>query len=84
MAASALLLFPASPYLFKVNDRNTRKMREICSKLTIKAAGRLHVVLASLLFPLDIFQTFFSVSIVGFEQINVCWVLSVYSDNDFY
>ena len=28
--------FPANIYLLKVNNRNTRKRCEICSKLTIK------------------------------------------------
>ena len=28
--------YPANIYLLKVNSRNTRKRREICSKLTIK------------------------------------------------
>ena len=28
-------IFPANIYLFKVNNRNTRKICEICSKLTI-------------------------------------------------
>ena len=28
---------PANIYLFKVNNRNTRKRREICSQLTITA-----------------------------------------------
>ena len=27
---------PANIYLFKINNRNTRKRSEICSKLTIK------------------------------------------------
>ena len=31
---------PAGIYLFKVNDRNTRTRREICSKLTIKTPER--------------------------------------------
>ena len=30
------MLYPANIYLFKVNNRNTRKRCEICSKLTIK------------------------------------------------
>ena len=30
------LNFPANIYLFKVNNRNTRKRCEICSKLTTK------------------------------------------------
>ena len=33
---------PANVYLFKVNNKNTRKMCEICSKLTIKTAERRH------------------------------------------
>ena len=28
--------YPAGNYMFKVNNRNTRTRREICSKLTIK------------------------------------------------
>ena len=32
--------FPANIYLFKVDDRNTRKRNEICSKLTIKTLER--------------------------------------------
>ena len=31
---------PANIYLFKVNNRNTRKRCEICSKLTIKTPDR--------------------------------------------
>ena len=34
---SEVKLFPANIYLFKVNNRNTRKRCEICSKLTIQA-----------------------------------------------
>ena len=33
---------PANVYLFKVNNRNTRKRCEIGSKLTIKISERLH------------------------------------------
>ena len=32
--------FPANIYLFQVNNRNTRKRYEICSKLTIKTPER--------------------------------------------
>ena len=70
--------------LFKVSNRNNGKRCEICSKLTIKATGRYYVALVSLLFPLDIFKTFFNVSTVDFEQRNVYWVLPVYSGNSFY
>ena len=32
--------YPANIYLFKVNNRSTRKRSEICSKLTIKTLDR--------------------------------------------
>ena len=32
--------YPVNIYLFKVNNRNTRKRREVCSKLTIKTPER--------------------------------------------
>ena len=35
-------MFPANIYLFKVNNRNTRKMSEICLKLTIKTPEQPH------------------------------------------
>ena len=35
-------LFSINIYLFKVNNRNTRKRCEICSKLTIKILERRH------------------------------------------
>ena len=51
---------PTNNCLFKVNNRNTRKRYEICSKLI-------------LLLTLNIFTPFPSVSIVNFEQVNVSW-----------
>ena len=33
--------YPAGIYLFKSDNRNTRKMREICSKLTVKTPEQL-------------------------------------------
>ena len=33
---------PANIYLLKVNNRNTKKRHEICSKLTIKTPERRH------------------------------------------
>ena len=36
------ITFPASIYLLKVNNRNTRRNCEICSKLTIKTPERRH------------------------------------------
>ena len=49
----------ANIYLFKVNDRNTIKKCEICSKLTIKKTEwRQWRLLVFLLLTLKIFQTF--------------------------
>ena len=62
-------------YLFRVNNSNTRKRREICLKLIIMSLQR-----RSTVFILNfecisyIFITFSSISTVGFEQVNVSWV----------
>ena len=67
---------PADTYLFKVNNSTTtRERREICSKLTIKTlewrhwrrSGVFIVNFENILHPLS------SVSIFGFEQVNVSW-----------
>ena len=50
----------ANIYLFKVNKKNPTRMA-------------LDVSLIFLLLTLNIFHTFYSVSIVGFEQVNVSW-----------
>ena len=51
---------PANIYLFKVNNRKTRKRCEICSKLTMKIPERRpDVVLVFLLLILNIFHAFF-------------------------
>ena len=45
VAKDVMKVFRANPtniYLFKVNNRNTRKRCEICSKLTIKTPERRH------------------------------------------
>ena len=60
----------ASIYLFKVINRNTKIMRLIWSKLTIKTPG--DVVPVSLLLTLNIFHTFLNISIVEFERVS--WV----------
>ena len=65
--------FPASIFLFKMNNKKVRKT-SLYSKLTIKI-----IVLVFLLLALNIFHTFFSVSIVEFEQVNVCWVMKLWS-----
>ena len=53
-------------YLFKVNNRNTRIIREICSKLTIR--------MMSLLLTLNNFTNSSSVYTVDFQHENVGWV----------
>ena len=50
---------PASNYMFKVNNRDTKTRCKICSKLTIKTPERHQwrgVVLVSLLFTLKTFH----------------------------
>ena len=54
-------VFPAGIYLLKVNNRNTRTRREICSKLTIKTPERRHWRRSG-------------VFIVNFEQVIAGWV----------
>ena len=39
---------PPNIYLFKVNNRNTRKRFEICSKLTIKTSERCQLTIEAL------------------------------------
>ena len=53
-------------YLLKVNNRNTRARREVCSKLTIKQNDANDVVLVSLS-PY--------ISIVDFEHVIADWEL---------
>ena len=48
---------PANIYLFKVSNRNTRKRREICSKLRMKTSERCHSRHSLLI--LNIFHIFF-------------------------
>ena len=63
----------ANIYLFKVNNKNTRKRCEICSKLTIKTPERRHWRRSAvfLVYSEPISHLFFSVSIVDFEKVNV-------------
>ena len=61
----------ANKYMFKVNNRNTRKMFEICSKLTIKTTTSLPSF-CCLYCKLWTYLTPFSIlSMVYFEQANV-------------
>ena len=70
---------PANIYLFKVNNRNTGKRCEICSKLTIKTPERRHWR-RSCVFIVNfehIFTPFSSVFIADFEQVNVDWSICI-------
>ena len=69
----------ANIYSFKVNNSNTRKMCEICSKLTIKHQNDvIGVVLVFLLLTLTNFLSFSSVFIADFEQVNFSWEISYF------
>ena len=62
------IFFPTNIYLVKVNNRNTKKKCEICSKLTIKTPERYGVFLGD--FEHIYFTPFSSVFIIDFEQLN--------------
>ena len=65
---------PANIYQFKVNNRNTRKRPDICSKLTVKLPERCHWGRSCVsLLTLNYFTPFASFLIVEFIQVNVCW-----------
>ena len=62
-------------YLFKVNNRNTRKRCEICPKLTIKTPKRRYRRRSGMFIVNfeHIVHLFKSVSVVDFEQLNASW-----------
>ena len=63
--------------MFKVKNRNTRKRCGICSKLTIKTPERRQWRSSGVfIVNLEHSTPFSSVSIVDFEQVNICWVIS--------
>ena len=49
--------YPTDIYLFKVNNKNTKTMCEICSKLTIKKNSDVINVLMSFSLTMNIFHT---------------------------
>ena len=61
----------ANIYLRKVNNRNTGKRREICSKLTIKTPERRHWCRFGVFLVNSELIPFFTVSIVDFEQVRI-------------
>ena len=68
--------FLAKKHRSKVNNRNSMKKCEICSKLTMKAPERRqwHYSGVFTVIVETYFATYSGVSIVDFEQINVCLV----------
>ena len=62
-------------YLFRVNKSNLRKRRQMCSKLAIiMALQRGSTIFVNFEYISYLFTPFSSVSTVGFEQSNVCWL----------
>ena len=66
------LHYPTSIYQFKLNNRNTRTTREICSKLTVKTPGQRQ------LFTLNNFHILFWCPIVDFEQANLMQFCNIF------
>ena len=64
---------PANIYLFKVNNRNTTKRCEICSKLTIKTPTWRHWRRSGFFGG---FWTYFTPISSDFEQIDVRWLVA--------
>ena len=71
------MYYPPNIYLFKVSNRNTSEKCKICSKLTIKTPKWHHWGSSGVFFCLlwTYFTPFPSISIVGFEQVNISWVI---------
>ena len=57
----------ANFYLLNVNNRNTTKIREKCSKFNNKNTRTTSLMLIS-------FWSFSNVSFVKFEQVSICWL----------
>ena len=69
---AGIINYPANICLFKVNNRNTRKRCEICSKVTLKTQeGGLFCCLSTCSRPV------YSVSIADLEQANICRVVKL-------
>ena len=62
---------PATIYLFKINNRNTRKKREIWSKLTIRNTRKRREIWSKLTIKTAERRR---LSFVDFVQVNVSWV----------
>ena len=65
----------ANIHQFRINNINSRKRLEICSKLAIMSLQRRSTVfIVGFDYISYLFTPFSSVFTVGFEQLNVCWV----------
>ena len=65
---------PANKHMLEINNGNIKKRCEICLKVTIMTLKRCYdVTLVPLLLTLNIFYFFFQVSVIDFEQVNICW-----------
>ena len=73
-------LYPANIYLFKVNNRNTRKRWNML-KVSKKTSERCHWRCSGV-FIVN-FEPFSSVSLVDFEQVNVGWIIILWTFNSF-
>ena len=66
------LLFIESIYLFKLNNRNTRKRYEACAKLTIKSPERRQSITFDVcIFNFEHISHFSSVSVVDYQKVNI-------------
>ena len=70
-------LYPVKTYLFRVRNGNTRKRCKICSEVTIKTPERRRWRFGVFVVTFEyILHVFLVLSFVGFEQVNVNWVVS--------
>ena len=73
-------LYPADIYLFKVNNGNTKTVREICSKLIIKTPVR-HLLFSFL--NLNKFYILFWCFHCWFWASNSVWVLKLFCNTQY-
>ena len=67
----------SSTYLVEVNNGSTRKLCEVCSKLTIKTQNDvIDVILVVFLKNENRFKICFVHSVVKFEQVNADFILN--------
>ena len=73
----ALSYHPVNNYVFKVNNRNTRKRCEISSRLTTNTPEWRHWRCSGVFIAnFEHISHFYRVSILNFEQVNVSWAVN--------